>query len=178
MLVETTSMSCHVISPLACVSKVYLICSGILPPAGLHVRSTQQWTQFYPCASSAERKLRWRDYKSTISNRRRQNQENYRNRACTVKSCCTAAPLSSALRNFVLNDSSKGWHRNHRRSEGMRIKLVPVMQTDASIKTKVLTVDCFLWIFTLTIPSFKYHVITDIVCCLSMEFSYSERWEV
>lgn len=101
-------------------------------PSGLHVRSTQQWTQFYHHASPAERKPLWRDCRSTISNRRKQNQEIYRRRACTVKSCCSVAPLSSALRNCVLNATSK---RCHGRSEVKKIKLVPVLQTDASKKT-------------------------------------------
>lgn len=140
------------LSLLAFVSKVYLIFFGISPPSGLHVRSTQQWTQFYQCASLAERKLLWRDYRSTISNRRRQNQENHRNRACTVKSCCSAAPPNSALRNYVLNASSKRWHKSHRRSEVMRIKLVPVLQTDASNKTNIVTV--FLFFIIAFPPSF------------------------
>lgn len=74
--------------------------------SGRHVRSTRQWTQFCQHASPAERKLLWRGFRSTSSNRGR---EELRSRACTVKSCCSAAPLNSALRNCRLSDILKRW---------------------------------------------------------------------
>lgn len=96
-------------------------------PSGLHVRSTQQWTQCCPHASPAERKRLWRDCRSTINSSRKQNPENHKSKACTVKSCCSVVPQSSALRNCELNATLKRWHG---RSEVKKTR--PVLQTDAS----------------------------------------------
>lgn len=98
-----------------------------LSPSGLHVRSTQQWTQCCPHASPAERKRLWRDCRSTINSSRKQNPENHKSKACTVKSCCSVAPQSSALRNCELNATLKRWHR---RSEVKKTR--PVLQTTST----------------------------------------------
>lgn len=132
--------------------------SCFVSSSGHHVRSTQRWTRFYQRVSHAERKLLWRDSRSTISSRRRQRQGSHRSRACTVKSCCSAAPPNSALRNCELNATSKRWHRSHRRSQVKRIKLVPLLKSDTSNNTLIIAFFYGLspWILTLSMLFCKY----------------------
>lgn len=105
------------------------------PPLGLHVKSTLPWPLCCQHASPAKRKRLSRDYRTTIRNNRRQNQEKHKSKACTVKSCCcSVAPLSSALRNYEPNATSR---RLRWKPEVKKTNPVLRLQTDVSfIETK------------------------------------------
>lgn len=120
VLIRTT---CYLLSFSSCFISCFLL--------GLRVRSTQQWTKCCRSVNPAWRKRLWRGCR----NRRRRNQEKRRSRACTLKSCCSVEPLSSALKNCALNAILKRWLR---RAQVRGVILVPALQSDASSQFYIL----------------------------------------
>lgn len=77
------------------------------------VKSILLWTLCCRPVSRAERRRRrWRCCRSAHSSRTRRRTEGLENRACTVKSCSTAASQSSASRSCALNDTDKNYKLN------------------------------------------------------------------
>lgn len=135
------------------------------PPLGLHVKSTLPWPLCCQHASPAKRKRLSRGCRTTISNNRRQNQENHKSKACTVKNCCcSVAPLSLALRNYELSATSR---RLHKKPEVKKKNSSAATSNWSFTETK----PC-VWIFLLSkgmlLSCCKYYVCRDCVFCFGL----------